>query len=251
MPAIIPNRPTRSRPYAWGNIAVNPDPPRVGLLTRIIFPLANYDADEVVVERIDVKVAQFGIGVDWEPLSSIGPFRLPPDPDHIEQAVVEWKPRAGGHRCVRATIRVRGMDEPLLIGRNLHVIEATAAEDFWRVPFRLGNPEDARAPIALHFGGNDAGALDVSVRVGDRIVPLDRPIWLEAHEDVPAELLLHARTPEALHHVRTIEGSIRDRFIDGIQVTVARPATVRARNTRHDHVPVEARALEPVYTYAP
>jgi hypothetical protein len=227
MQPIIPNRPTRSRPYAWGSITVSPDPPRVGAVGRIEFPLANHDVDEVLVERIDTQVALFGIGVEWEQLPSIGPFRLPPDPDHVERASVEWTPKVGGHRCVRSTISVAGVAEPLRIGRNLHVIEAQAADDFWRVPFRLGNPERAAAPIVLRFGGNEAAALDVAVRVGERVVPLDRPLVLRSHEVLQAELLLFARTEDALRHVRTVEAYIGDRLLDGIQVTVYRPAQAR------------------------
>ena len=229
MQAIIPNRPARSRPYAWGSISVNPDPPRVGAVTTITFPLANPGPDEVVVERIDTRVAQFGIGVQWERLAAIGPFRLPPDPRYVEHATVEWTPRQGGHRCVRATIHVRGMEQACEVGCNLQVIEATAEEDFWRVPFRLGNPERTQAPIMLRFGGNDAGDLDVVVRVGERVVPLDRPIVLRPAEEVPAELLLRARTAAALHHVRTVEATIHGRLLDGIQATVNRPAQSTAR----------------------
>ncbi len=224
MQAIIPNRPARSRPYAWGCISVNPDPPSVGGMTTLTFPLANPGPDEVIVERIDARVALFGMGVQWEHLPSAGPFHLPPDPRHVEQAAIEWVPRVGGHRCVRATIRVKGMEEVCEVGRNLHVIEAAAEEEFWRVPFRLGNPERHRAPILLRFGGNDAPAIDVLVRVGEQVVPLDRPIMLRPEEDVQAEMLLRARTDAALHHIRTVEALIEGRMLDGIQVTVCRPA---------------------------
>lgn len=233
MQPIIPNRPTRSRPYAWGSISVNPDPPRVGVVARIEFPLANHDVDEVVVERIDTQVALFGIGVEWEQLPSIGPFRLPPDPDHVEHASVEWTPKIGGHRCVRSSIAVAGVAEALLVGRNLHVIEAQAADDFWRVPFRLGNPGRVAAPIALRFGGNDAAALDVAVRVGGRMMPLDRPLVLRPNEVVHAELLLFAQTPGALRHVRTVEAYIGGQLLDGIQVTLHRPAQVREHAPTH------------------
>ncbi len=224
MHAIVPNRPARSRPYAWGSISVAPDPPRVGEVTTITFPLANPGPDEVIVERIDARVAFFGIGVQWEALPAAGPFRLPPDPRHIEQARIEWTPREGGHRCVRADIHVRGEEEVCHVGRNLEVVEATADEELWRVPFRLGNPERERAPILLHVGGNDADAIDATVRLGERVVPLAEPIWLRPGEEVPAELLLHARTDAALHHIRTLEGYIDGRLLDGIEVTVNRPA---------------------------
>ena len=251
MKAIIPNQPTRSRPYAWGSITVNPDPPRVGEATEIIFPLANPGPDDIVVERIEAKVAFFGIGLAWEPLPRIGPYRLPADPQHIEQATLTWTPTTGGHRCVRAAIYVRGLPQPCQVGRNLHVIEAAAEENVWTVPFYLGNPENAPAPVLLRTGGNDRAALDAAVRIRDRVVPLDQPIWLDAHEQVEAALLLRARVDTPLAHLRTLEATIRGRFIDGIEVTVHRPATASSeRPKRPARVPAASRAREEIYSLA-
>ena len=140
------------RPYGWGNIEVNPDPPRVGEVTRISFPLANADSGEIVIEQIDVRIAAFGMGVPWEQLDPIGPFVLPPDARHVEEATVEWIPTVGGHRCVRAYIHVRDLSAPVMVGRNLNVIQAGELESHWRVPFKLGNPDAARAPIVLQVG---------------------------------------------------------------------------------------------------
>ena len=248
MKAIIPNQPARSRPYAWGSIAVNPDPPRVGDSTEIVFPLANPGPDDLVVERIEAKVAFFGIGLQWEALPRIGPYRLPADPQRIEHATISWTPTNGGHRCVRAEIYVQGIQQPYLVGRNLQVIEAAAEETFWSVPFRLGNPENAPAPIQLHTGGNDRAALDVAVRVGDRTVPLDRPIWLGAHEQVEAVLELRTQVEAPLAHLRTLEATIRDRLIDGIEVTVHRPAYAAPK--RRATAPAGSRALEEAFSLA-
>jgi hypothetical protein len=205
---------------------VNPDPPRVGEATEIDFPLANPGPDDIIVEHIEAKVALFGIGLEWEPLSRIGPYCLPADPQYITHATLSWIPTQGGHRCIRATIYVRGTPQPCHVGRNLHVIDAAAEEEFWSVPFRLGNPEAAPAPILLQTGGNNRAALDVAVRIQDHIVPLDRPIWLDAHEEVEAALLLRAWVDHPLAHLRTLEATIHGRFIDGIEVTVRRPARV-------------------------
>ena len=228
MQAIIPHHPARSRPYAWGSISVDPDPPRVGEQATIVFPLHNPDPDEVVVKRIEVRVAQFGIGLAWEELGTIGPFRLPPDSGILRDATVMWTPRVGGHRCVRAYIHVAGMRQPLLVGRNLHVIQAREDEDVWYTPFLLGNPEPVAAPVALRLGGNNPRDLDAAVRIGGKRVPLDRPLWMEAGETVQAELELRAATEGALDHVRTLEASAHGRLIDGIEVLVQRPARLAA-----------------------
>ncbi len=224
MQAIIPHHPTQSRPYTWRCIDVTPNPPRAGEPVTIGFPLLNPDSDEVVVERIAVRVALFGIGVTWCDLGSIGPFRLPPRSGVVRDAAITWTPDTGGHRCVRASIAVAGMPDPLVVGRNLHVIQASADEEVWRTPFLLGNPEPVPAPVALHLGGNDPRDLDAVVRVGGQRMPLQRPIWLGAGEVLRAELELRAVTERALDHARTLEGSIRGRLLDGIEVIVRRPA---------------------------
>ena len=226
MKAIIPNVPTRSRPYAWGSIMVNPDPPRVGEIAQIQFPLANPGPDEIVVERIEARVALFGLGVRWDPLPEVGPYRLPPDPQRLEYATIEWTPWSAGHRCVRAAIYVKGIPQPCEVGRNLHVIEAAANEEIWSVPFRLGNPEDVAGSVLLRAGGNERAALDMAVRIRGTLIPLDGSVWLEAHEEVAAEMVLRARVDTALSHLRTLEASIRGGFIDGIEVTVRRPSYV-------------------------
>src|SRR5215469_1612268 len=139
-PIELNRRPPHVRPYAWGNIEVNPDPPRVGEVTRISFPLANAGSGELVVEQIDVRIAPFGMGMPWEQLDPIGPFVLPPDAGRVEKATAEWIPTEGGHRCVRAHIHVRDLSAPLMVGRNLDVIQAGEQESQWRVPFQLGSP---------------------------------------------------------------------------------------------------------------
>lgn len=226
MQAIIPNRPARSRPYAWGSISVSPDPPRVGEICVIAFPLLNPGPDDVIVERIETRVARFGIGLTWETLPAIGPLTLPPDEHVIERATVEWTPLEAGHRCVRATIHVKGMPHACEVGRNLHVIAAEAQEEFWRVPFLLGNPEERAAPLELRIGGNEPAALDAWVRVRGEIVRPDRSVWLQAGEEAEAELLIRARTDAPLRHVRIVEATIHGRLLDGIQVNVSRPAHV-------------------------
>lgn len=222
MQAIIPNRPTRVLPYAWDSISVNPDPPRVGEVTKISFPLMNPGRSELVVERIDVQIARFGMGVRWEQLRSLGPFRLPADSRRVEEIVFEWTPKEGGHRCVRAAIHVRGMATPLQVARNLNVIHCAEHEELWRVPFRLGNPERQAAPIVLRLGGGDY--LSAGVRIEGRPLQPAQPIWLAAGQEVDAELVVHAHCRGALAHARTVEAYIHDRFIDGIQVRVERGA---------------------------
>jgi hypothetical protein len=237
MQAIIPNRPAHVRPYAWGSVSVNPDPPRVGEVTQITFPLANPGPGAVVVERIEVGIAAFGVGMPWEQLDPIGPFHLPPADGQIVEASAAWTPQQGGHRCVRAHIFVQGMDSPLLVGRNLDVIRANAHEGSWRLAFRLGNPERVRAPIELRVDGTgDADQVEIRLRVGERWVHANRPIWLKPGEEVGAELHLAAEPGRALDATHTVEAYIGNRLVDGIQVSVVRPALA---------VPLESRAAIP------
>lgn len=245
--AIIPTRPVRSRSYAWGSISVDPDPPRAGKATKIEFPLMNPGPDDVVVERIEVSVAEFGIGVQWRQLEAIGPFALPADPQRIEHAVLEWVPASAGHRCVRASIYLRGAAEPFTIGRNLRVIEAAAVEDTWTVRFRLGNPDPVVAPIVLTVGGNYPRELEAALRVNGRALPVDRPVMLGPGEEVEAELLLRARSEHALRVVRTVEATINGRLIDGIQIALERPARTDEAETLEPLAASVAARAEPAF----
>jgi hypothetical protein len=245
--AIIPTHPVRSRSYAWGNISVDPDPPRAGKATKIEFPLMNPGPDDVVVERIEVSVAEFGIGVQWRQLESIGPFALPADPRRIEHATLEWLPTSAGHCCVRASIYLRGSADPFTIGRNVQVIEAAAVEDTWTVRFRLGNPEPVAAPIVLTIGGNYPRELEAVLRVNGRALPADRPITLGPGAEVDAELLLRAHGDHALRVVRTVEATINGRLIDGIQIVLERPARATETETLAPMVENVAPRVEPAY----
>lgn len=225
MPAIIPNAFTRrfmqTRPYAWSSILVNPDPPRLGEVTEIIFPLKNPGPGELVVERIEARIAQFGMGVPWEELPPIGPFVLPAKPEAVVEASAHWMPKTAGHRCVRASIFTRDLADPVIVGRNLDVIRAGKEEGFWKVPFQLGNPERVRVPIELRLDG--APVLAGAVHVRNRLVPMHAPIWLDPGEDVEAELLLRAEPGPALVAEYRVEAFIGTRLIDGIQITIERP----------------------------
>jgi hypothetical protein len=247
MRAIVFNRPSRTRVYAWDCIHVAPNPPRAGQVTRLTFPMVNPGPKPVVVERLDVWIPPFGIGVRGEQLPPLGPVTLAADPDHIEELATEWVPTEAGHRCVRATIHVQN-SAPIHVGRNLDVIEATADEREWRVPFRLGNPEPVAAPIVLRTRGNDPNGdlLEAVVHAGARELPLGRPVWLEPEEELAAELVLRASHAEALDHWRALEGYLHGRLLDGIQVTVRRPAlaTPPATDDGSDYVAVREHVEE-------
>jgi hypothetical protein len=225
MQAIMLGQTLQARSYAWGCVSVNPNPPRVGEATRISFPLANPGPEAVTVQRIEVAIAQFGMGVRWEQLDPIGPFSLPPDPRRIERAAIEWTPRVGGHRCVRGTIHVAGA-APVMVGRNLHVVNAGAEEHEWQVPFRVGNPAAARAPVLLRLGADDALPVAMGLEAAGRALAFDEPLWLAPGEEVEARLHLRATPGPALAAIRTVEAFIGARLLDGIQVTLLRPALV-------------------------
>src|SRR5207248_5486189 len=97
--------------------------------------LKNTAEKPTTVTRIDTMIALFGMGVRWEQLPSVGPLHLPADPNHIEEVKMQWTPLQGGHRCVRSHIYTDAFPGPIMVGCNLHVIEAEAEQTRWRVPF--------------------------------------------------------------------------------------------------------------------
>lgn len=225
MRAIMPNRPTQAPPYAWAQVRVAPNPPVVGSPMRITYPLANPDPEPVVVERIVTRIAQFGMGVPWEEIPTIGPYALPPDSQQVVEASLDWVPRSGGHRCIRAEIFVAGAHQPLMVGRNLDIIKAGVSDTQWHVPFHLGNPEREAAPIMIRMAALDGSeAVHMALRIAGRLIEEGEPIWLRPGEVVLAELELLAAQGPALEAVRTVEATIAGRLIDGIQVSLTRPA---------------------------
>lgn len=220
------NRVMRHRAFTSQRIAITPDPPRVGEASTITMHLKNPGAEAVTVSRVETMIAQFGMGMRWEQLPVVGPFRLPADPNHIEEITMQWTPKQGGHRCLRANIHIETLPEPLCIGRNLQVIESEAERTRWQVPFHLGNPEAERMPVALEIGGENLDGLVAHMIVGPRVIQPGDQIWLNPGEEVDAQLLVRARTASAIASVHTIEAYINGRFLDGIQIEIRRPALV-------------------------
>jgi hypothetical protein len=229
MEALHLTRNARSHPYVCRALVVSPNPPHVGEVVTISLALKNPGPAPLTVNRIELRVARFGMGVAWEELPPLGPFQLPGDPQHTEEVRAEWTPTDGGHRCVRGTISVEGMATPLHVGLNLHVIQSAAERTHWRVPFRVGNPEPERQPLVLQVVGN-LDAIEARLMVGRRPVQPGEPILLDGREEREAVLLLHATTEEALEAVNTVEAFLGGRFLDGIQVEVHRPARITSRH---------------------
>lgn len=211
-------------PYACDALRVHPEPPRVGEATTLTLALKNPGPETITVNHIQFMVATFGIGVAWEKLPPIEQITLSANPRHVEEVAIQWTPTVGGHRCVRALIEADVLPRPIRIGRNLTVIESTAERRSWQVPFRLGNPENERMPITLDHGGSKADGIEALILVNGRLVGKGQPVWLNAKEEAEARMILHARTPEAIQAIKTVEAHIQGRFIDGIQVEVHRPA---------------------------
>ncbi len=228
MEALHLARHARPHPYACRALVVTPNPPEVGKPTSISLALQNPGPDPLTVNRIELRIAHFGVGVGWEALPTLGPFQLPANPNHIEEVRTEWTPTVGGHRCVRGTLHIEGAVQPLHVGLNLHVIESAAERDHWRVPFRVGNPEPERQPLVLQLAGN-LDLVEARLRVGRQLVQPGAPILLEGGEEREALLLLHATTEEALEAVNTVEAYLGGQFLDGIQVEVHRPARISIR----------------------
>ena len=243
------NRVMRRRAYTSQSIVVTPDPPQVGVATTISIHLKNPGSEAVTVSRIETKIAQFGMGVCWEQLPVVGPFQLPADPAHIEEINLEWTPKQGGHRCLRANIHIETLPEPLRIGRNLQVIESEAERTRWQIPFHLGNPEAERMPVALEIGGENMVGLMAHMIVGPRMIQPGEQIWLNPGEEVDAQLLVRARTADAIASVHTIEAFINGRFLDGIQIEIHRPALIarpplyRAVHSLEQEEPVTNKSL--------
>lgn len=226
MQAIELTRTTPLDRYACRSLRVEPNPPQVGEATTLALAFKNPGLAVVTLTRIQFLVAEFGMGLGWEQLPVIEDIHLPADPEHVEEVAVQWTPTRGGHRCVRVTVESDVFPEPLRIGRNLHVIQSAAERRAWQVPFQLGNPENERMPVLLELGEEPADGVEAIILVNGRPVLRGQPVWLGAHEAVEARLLLHARTPQAIGAVKTVEASIQGRFIDGIQIEVYRPALI-------------------------
>lgn len=209
--------------YAAGGIGVLPNPPRVGMPTTIYLRLKNAGMEPLTVHRIEMKIAQFGMGVSWEELPTVGPLYLPVNPDYIEEVKMQWMPLTGGHRCVRATLLLDQVPHALHFGCNLHVIETDVESSCWTVPFRLGNPEEESRPIVLGIN-NDDQLINARIMVRGRLIQAGEAIWLKAYEEVDALLVLQTNSANALISTTSIEAFLRGKFLDGIRVVVYRRA---------------------------
>ncbi|MBE3560424.1 MAG: hypothetical protein IMW89_14545 [Ktedonobacteraceae bacterium] len=230
-------------PYASRDIAVEPNPPQVGVPTRLMMRLNNPGTEPLVVQRVEMKIARFGMGMAWESLPPLGPFRLPPDPEYIEEVTVEWTPTEGGHRCVRAALFIETLPQPLRAGRNLYVIESPAEQHIWSIPFHVGNPTGRAAPFTFAFKGELPDGISARLVAEHRALKPGEQLWLEAGQELPAVLRLLAHDERELHTIHSIEAFLGGQFLDGIQVELHRPALVSSTEPRL--APRRARAFTP------
>lgn len=237
MQAIDPGRRVSIALYEWSNIGIDPNPPRAGEPTAIDFPFSNSTHEPIKIERIEVGIAGFGIGVPWEQIATLGPLTLLPDPATIVHATTTWTPDKPGHRCVRAHISIQGQPETLMVGRNLDIVRAGAHEDTWNVRFSLGNPTKETAPITLRHA--EAPALAGHLWVAGRPLRPQEPLWLRPGEVVEAVVRLRAQTQDGFEADWRLEGFIGETLIDGLIVRVQRQAAVTTgTRPRHPAVPV-------------
>lgn len=242
MQAIDPGRRVSIRPYEWSHIGINPNPPRVGEPMVIDLPFSNSTPEVIEIERVEVGLANFGIGVPWQEVATLGPLTLLPDPAAIVHATASWTPDKPGHRCVRAHISIKEQPATLTVGRNLNIMQAGAYEDTWNVRFHLGNPTRETAPITLRQ--EDAPTLAGHLWVRGQPVHARQPLWLRPGEVVEAVVRLRAQTQDGFEADWRLEGFVGDTLIDGIIVRVHREAAVSsAARTRRPSEPVAAAVL--------
>jgi hypothetical protein len=222
--SLHPQRQHLTHRYTSNSISIDPNPPRAGLPTTISLALKNSTQQPLTVERIEMMVAQFGMGVPWEHLPDIGPVELLADSNVIKEVTAQWTPRAPGHRCVQGIVHVTQLAQALYARRNLQVVEADCSQALWHVPFRLGNPSEERKPIVLTIKDEYADDVYTRIHINSRFVLPGEEIWLNAREEVDANVIIVARTAEAFRSVSNVEAVLDGNFLDGIRVAVQRSA---------------------------
>lgn len=207
--------------YTSQGIAITPDPPQVGIPATITLELSNTGTQPLTVQRIEPMVAQFGMGLTWERLSPLEPFTIAPN--QVERVDIHWTPSIGGHRCLRAYIYTDLSESPLRVGRNMRVIESETATQFlWRVPFAPGNPQDRPAPVLLALKHDPH--VQASLVIKERLLLSGETVELAAREEAQGTLLLLAEAKDALESAITVEAFIQGQFLDGVEVTIRKPA---------------------------
>jgi len=214
--------PTTFLGYTHKGITITPEPPQVGKPSTITLSLQNTGTTPITICKIEPKIAEFGIGVSWTPLPTVGSLVLPANPTAIKEVSLEWTPTKGGHRCVRAFIHTSSSLHPLCAGRNLKIINAERTQSRWQTPFRLGNPRDLRMPVYLTL--HAPAQVSAQILVQEVMVQPGKPIWLDPGEEVDGVVLLQAQTNSSVARSIRVEATLGERFLDGFQVEVYRAA---------------------------
>jgi hypothetical protein len=225
-PLLLGQPPRPQHPYMGRSLSVTPNPPVVGQPCRLAVALQNSTAAPIEIARVEMRIAPFGMGMEWENVPTPGAITVAPGATHDIEA--SWTPTTGGHRCVRATIeQIAPTPWTYHLGCNLDVIDAEAHEGQWRIPFHMGNPTAKPAPIELVIG-DASEQLDALVLVHGRPYRRDQPIWLDPGAAAEAEVLLRAARPGMLAAIQTVEARIHGQLIDGIAIVVRRRAPLTA-----------------------
>jgi hypothetical protein len=132
--------------YAQGEITVHPEPPIAGQPTRICAEVVNFDPAHAHTATIEFAVANFGIGVPFNP---VGRAEVVVPPGHTEQGCIVWIPPTPQHWCIEA--RLIEKDVPYKISqRNVDVDEPLRPNTAHSLTFPVGNP--LPEPVSITLG---------------------------------------------------------------------------------------------------
>jgi len=132
--------------YAQEEIIVHPEPPVAGRPTEVCAEVVNHDTENPHTVILAFGVANFGIGVPFQP---VGHTSVNVPPGGTALGCVVWVPPTTGHWCIQATIH-QDQAEPIVSQRNIDIWERLVPGVEHRMAFQVGPfPETTRVDLVL------------------------------------------------------------------------------------------------------
>jgi hypothetical protein len=131
--------------YAQDEIAVHPEPPVAGEPTELCVEVVNHDPAQAHAVIAEFAVANFGIGLPFEP---VGRIEVAVPPDGRATGCTMWVPPTPDHWCIEVRLLEEG--QPYAISqRNVDVDEPLAPNTPHGLTFPVRNPFDHPVTITL------------------------------------------------------------------------------------------------------
>ncbi len=222
--------------YAQEEITLRPEPPLPHRPVEICAEVINEDPSHVHTATLEFRVANFGIGVAFDP---IGQTDIEVPPIGTESGCVVWVPPKPGHWCIEVLLHQPGAPTPMRSQRNIDIWEPLAPDTQHTLTFTVGPLAEANRITFTHH--NLLPNWDVAITPQEVSLAANEEKTVSLTTYVPRDVILGTLEP-----IVDIEGYVNGELIGGFRKMDTPPVVLH-----HPKEPFFAESEINIWPYPP